>query len=398
MSAPARVTVARTEHEVARLRSSWNRAGIDNIDSDIDYFLAVVRSSPDALRPHVLMIERERAEPVIAVARLVNRQFGFRLGYREIARVSLRTLVVSFDGILGARTEQDIGDVLGHLRCSLRKGEADALLLQQVEAGSQLIHRVYRDTVPWLRHQGPPVVRWTAKPAESWDALLAQRSSKSRQRLRRYDSQFRRKYGDRAVVRRLDLPEHRHLLERDLESVSRKTYQRGLGVAAEERTQRALRSLGLDQGWLRCWALYIDDQPVAFWYGCVYRGVYYGLGTPGYDPAFANDRVGYICMRHMLEDLCLDDAVSLIDFGYGDADYKQRFGTESSTSFDVMLMAARTRPLLLKAVLTLNGLARRAATELEQRSERVRTLKRRWRFGAARGPADGPGTETESDR
>ena len=83
---------------------------------------------------------------------------------------------------------------------------------------------------------------------------------------------------------------------------------------------------------------------MAFWYGSGYRGVF-TTATTGYDPAYTNLRVGTYVLMKLVEDLCADPTVDVLDFGFGDADYKRRFGQESWAETDVFAFAARPRPI-----------------------------------------------------
>ena len=377
------VTIARTPAELEALRSVWSTLPVRNLDSDLDHFLTVVRADPQTLRPHVLLVQRDDAPPLLVVARLVRQRFPLRIGYLDLGAWSAPTLVVSFDGVVGAETEADRREALAVLTDQLRTREAEAVLLQKLEESSPLVQTVAEQVHPWLRRRQPTVLRWFLVPPASLDELLQQRPSRSRQRIRRELATFRRNFGDRAQIRRLDLPEHQHRLEPDLDEVDRRTYQRGLGLRdGHDDLERQLRRLALEQGWLRAWMLYLDDRPVAFWWGMLYRGVL-APGSTGYDPDHAHDGVGFFTMMQMFADLCGQPDVTEIDFGYGDAEYKQRFANASSPTCDVLLFGPRPRSLLLEAGVAGTASLSRLAGAVAERSGLARSLKRRWRSRAA---------------
>ena len=383
MRTDVRARVARTEAEVEALRPLWAAAGPANIDADLDYFLTVVRHAPGVLGPYVVTIEHEGRQPVVVVARLVDHVYPVRFGYRELWKVRAKTLVVAFDGVLGARTEADFEEVADVLVGALADGDVDVLLFQKVEQASPLVACLSRRLPPRQLRVGEPVVRLTMKVPDSWDALLAQRPASSAQRIRRQLSVFCRDYGDRSELRRLDLPENRDALERDIERVLDKTYQQGLGlVTLAGDLQLQLMRLARDRGWLRVWMLYLDDAPVAFWWGAIYRGVL-TPGTTGYDPAFRKAGIGAYTMLRMLEDTCDSGEVSEVDFGYGDGEYKQRFATESTMTSDVTVFAGRGRAMAVRCVQTAEDASGRLAHELAQRSRIGREIKRRWRSRGA---------------
>jgi hypothetical protein len=391
------VTVARSSSEVRRLEKTWRSLPVSNVDADIDYFLAMVDNDPAVVRPHVVLIEPPGRGPILCVARLVDRRYPLKLGYRTLASPRARTIVVAFDGVLGVASEADYRLVLTALDDALRSGEADAFLFQQVDQSDPLVGAVAASFPARRRAHGlPRSVRWTARLPESWESFLAARSAKSRRQIRYDDNRFRRTFGDSLTLRRLDRPEHRHRLFDDLETVARSSYQRRIGVGTDgSDRERAQLSFALEHDWLRTWMLYLDDQPVAFWWGLSYAGTF-SVHAPAYDPAYGKHRVGYFTMRRMIEDLCDDPAVTTLDFGHGDADYKERFGTRSSTSAPLLVFANRPRPLALNAALSAVAAGSRLAKDVVERSPWAQQIKRRLRSPAA-APADAPGGDAPAE-
>jgi CelD/BcsL family acetyltransferase involved in cellulose biosynthesis len=80
----------------------------------------------------------------------------------------------------------------------------------------------------------------------------------------------------------------------------------------------------------------------------------------------------------MLEDLCDDPSVDVLDFGFGDADYKRKLGTREWEDTSVLVYGRTPRALRAAAgrtaVLGADRLARRAAG-----ADRIAKIKRRWR-------------------
>src|SRR5690606_22362232 len=101
---------------------------------------------------------------------------------------------------------------------------------------------------------------------------------------------------------------------------------------------------GLRRGNYRCWMLYIDDKPVAFWAGFGNGSIFY-TATPGFLPELAQHRVGRFTMLRMIETLCAEGGYKYINFGPGDAAYKEAFSSSSHRSTDVWVAADRPRPI-----------------------------------------------------
>jgi hypothetical protein len=132
------------------------------------------------------------------------------------------------------------------------------------------------------------------------------------------------------------------------------------------------------QGALRCYILEQDGKPLAFECGIQWSGCFTFEET-GYDRAYAQQSPGMVLMFRVLEDLVARDAPALCDFGYGDAPYKQLFGTRQTFSGPVMLVRRGLRP---SAVLGLQKLGRSLIRGSRAALNKVRllsSLRRRYR-------------------
>jgi CelD/BcsL family acetyltransferase involved in cellulose biosynthesis len=376
--AAERVTVARTVEEVLALRSAWERLPVGNIDADPDYFLTVVGNRPEVLRPHVVLIERAEGDLLI-VARLERAPLETRVGYRVVARPTVRSLIVSFDGIVGAKTEVDWRRAVDELRRSLLDREADVVMLPGLRMDGTLAS-LARSAGSFLTRDRlvAPVNQWDAAIPDTFDAFLARRSNKTRKNLRYYARRLERTYSDvsiRVFDDEADLAE----LCADMESVAVKTYQRRLGAGyTGSDLDHALMSLCFRRGWMKAWVLRIDGRPVAFWHGTAYDGTF-AVETPGFDPEFANDRVGIHLLARVIEDLCADPAIHTLDYGHGEAEYKRSFGDAPREVGSVLLFAPAPRAIRVNAVRTVVGGATRLATRALEGSARGQRLKKAWR-------------------
>ncbi|TWG96728.1 CelD/BcsL family acetyltransferase involved in cellulose biosynthesis [Mesorhizobium sp. J18] len=375
------VTIATTFEAVEKLRPAWHSLPVAEIDSDIDYFLTVVRNAEQILAPHVIHIRRPGRRDLMAVARLENLPVSFRFGYSIFGRATFRAIVLAFGGILGAESREDENLVIRHLLASLEKGAADLILMRNVLVDSSLYAAFIESVSPFRRANGQPMARrWIASIPDSFDTFLSTRSAKTRGNLRRHERQLLKDYGDRLRLQRFERPEELPDLLGDMETVASRTYQRGMGVGfMGSALDKGLMKLGLEKGWYKAWMLYLDERPVAFWTGMAYGDTFF-IGTPGFDPEYTKDSVGRFTMLKMIGDLCANLDISRLDYGHGDAEYKAAFGHSAGFDCDVLIGSPRPRTILvLMAYSALSLLNNRAKHFIEETSwgRRLKTALRR---------------------
>jgi hypothetical protein len=372
-----RITVARTQDEAQALRPWFERVRPLNPDADLDFFLTV--SQMVGARPYVALCELPDDRAILVVGRLEE-------GSSRIpGRRGVRTLRLAFSGVIGARTATDCQLVVEVLRRALAAGEADTVVLPQLDTAGAL-YAAARMGVPWWRadHTPTPHVHWRAHVPDSLDAFLEARSSNTRYHVRRYAKRLLRDHGQDLTVREFGSAADLDQLCADLESVAAKTYQRGLGVGySGDSLQHALLELCASRDWLRAWVLYLSGMPVAFWYGYRYAETFWLVGT-GFDPDHAELRVGQYLQMQMMDGLCRDPDVHGYDYGAGEAEYKRRFGDSSAAEADVVLYAPSLRAIRINIARTIRlSTARRIKTWIA-RTKLGAQAKKAWRKRAER--------------
>ena len=319
------VQVARTAAEIEALRPAWELLN-RNPNSQVDFFALINSVRPSILRPHVITVRQDGQIKGLAVGRIVKADFNSRLGYKTISLGSVRQLDVVHGGLLGVCAGEAAPLIIDELLAALGRQEADIVNLSHIQASSpcfrlarQCPRLLCRDFVVQTQ------LHRKAKLPDSLEGFLGRLSKKHRAWARRMEKLLNTDFPGKVHYQRFaeygDLDE----LACNMEAVARKTYQRELGsgfVRSDEQLQRL--ALGRRQDWLRGIMLHVDEQPCAFWLGSLYRGIYFSEAT-GFDPAFRKYEVGTQSFLKLVEGLC-GEGVQEIDFGLGDALYKQRFG------------------------------------------------------------------------
>jgi hypothetical protein len=372
------IHVARSQAELEQLREFWEQLPWARVEADLDFFR--ISLDPDSgATPYAVLVERGGTPVAGAIGRLESTPLPAKIGYRTVYAPRLRVLSVP----LGAAVASD-GDaaesLVERLFGVLSEHEADAVSLFGLRVDGPL-HRsafaradVRRRDLFTRRTQ-----HWRLKLPESYEAFLASRSKSTRENVKRYGKRLEQSFGERLRLEVLKEPADLDRILEDLDRVASKTYQSGLGVAfANADEQRRRVSLGLERGWFHVWVLYIDDQPVAFWPGHVYNRTF-TIGIPGYDPAYAEHRVGTYVQMRLIGDLCAKDGVDTIDYGRGDAEYKRRFGSERWEEQDVLVFAPTIRAIWANVSRNAIVGAGRAAQAMLVRMGVADRVKKRWR-------------------
>jgi hypothetical protein len=378
MPASMHVTVARTEAELDALRERWDELVPSTLDAHPDWLLALVAHRPETLRPHVVLIERPDRAPLMIVGRLERIPLESKIGYLTVAKPRVNCLFVGQGCVLGARDEADSRLVIDTLRGFLAAKEADLVALANVATDDPL-YTLARTTPPWpCRDRSPHVEpRWTAAVPDSLDAFMQARSRKTAKNLKYYGNRLRKQHD--VDVRLYTREEDLETVRRDLETVARNTYQRGMGVGfTGDDVERELMRLGMRNDWFRAWVVYLDGAPVAFWHGYV-TGGRFGTQSPGFDPEFAKLSVGIFALGQMLETLCADERVNLLDFGSGDAEYKRSYSDGSVEEATLMMFATRPRAIAINLLRTAVGAVARLARRVASETGAGQKLKRAWR-------------------
>jgi hypothetical protein len=374
-----RVTVARSVEEVEALGGLLGSLDRDDIDAEPDFFLAVQRTRVQAIAPAVIVVECAGRAPLVAVARLEETRMAVQLAPGLVHRPRIRSLLVVPGGVHGVEAPEDAAWLLDLLRREAERAQADVLVLSKLRPESAL-YRAAADVRPRRSRDAAPAAhpRFSVALPDSLDAFMAARSKNTRRRERNFANRVERELGDRISVRRFERGDDIVELCGEMERVAECAWQRDAGVGfRDDPEQRAMLGMLLERDWLRAWVLSVDGLPAAFWYGTRYRGRLC-IGSPGYDPAHSDLRLGTFLQLRMISDLCADPDVHVLDYGHGDARYKRSFGDTSWVETDILVFGTGLRAQRLRVVRAGAHLAKATATRLFGEN-RLRRLARRRR-------------------
>jgi hypothetical protein len=381
---PYEVMVAREAAQFEALRAALTvlleRQEAPIFNAEPDRLLALVRWQQES-RPHVVLLETRGAPAALVVGSIERARIRCRIGYKSFWLPPLNCLTVIHRGLLGQIDEGNSALLLAELGKLLKSAEADVVFFPYVDTQSPFVQAV-QGRIGGLRrsHFNRVDIHRTMTVPASMEAFYQGCSKKHRANLRRYVRRIEEQFGERSVITRYNGPQRVDDYVAAAAEVSAKTYQHGLGCGLEnnERTRDLLKNAAR-QGELRGYVMFLDGQPCAFQHGVIYRGGYF-LEQIGFDSKWKDLNVGTVLFLEALQDLCQDNGgAKVIDFGFGEADYKRCYGDKVWTDVSFYLFAPRLRPLLANLVFSgTSGLSLGLARVLEKTGA-IGWIKRHWR-------------------
>jgi CelD/BcsL family acetyltransferase involved in cellulose biosynthesis len=184
------------------------------------------------------------------------------------------------------------------------------------------------------------LVRFPAREEEYFSQLKA----KQRSELKRRTKKLSEHCGGQLELVRVEGVGEVEAFVADAAKVSRNSWQHeviGTRVADSVEQSARLRSMA-EGGLLRSYLLRCGERPCAFALGYQHGDTYHGVEI-GYDRDFTHLSPGMVLYHLLVGDLFSHRTPTLLNFGRGDADYKQRFGNVRREDVSIFLM--RRTPL-----------------------------------------------------
>lgn len=377
-----RVEILRTRSEIEALRQFWSSCSPPR-DADLDFFLFISDLYSEVERPHVVVLYDGDAPKALLAGRLEIGRLPIRLGYFALPVPTLRMLQIVHGGWLGDLSESNAKRLVDSLINSLAVGEADVASLHSPDLNSSIV-RWGRALPPWWcsDHAVRPQARRVRELSPDAGPFLRGLSQNERYQQRKRARNLANEFGDHRIES-LTEPTDVDQLMRDAESIASKSYQRGLRVGFSDTSMTRSRLLfEAHKGWLLGYVLYLNGQPAAFWIGSLRNGVFLSEYL-SFDPAYTKYAPGmYLILKVMeeLQDKPRNPPVRLVDFGIGDAAYKERLATRHWQESTVLIFAPRPRAAWTNSLRLLAETANRCVKQAL--TPWLATLKRRWRARA----------------
>jgi hypothetical protein len=371
------VKTAKTTEEIEALRDIWN-AMHPGPEADIDYYLALVNSLKEILRPHVILLERQGEPVTMLVAYIEYRRPKLKV-INQAFLPSVRCLTIILGGVLGHCSHSNSDILISELYKALKFREADIISFSEIPTDSPIFKLSRTKPSVFCRDFFPNIDRHfkMALPS-SIDQIMR---GKARKRNKSLWRKLADDFDDNVQVKKTREIKNVERFCNELEAVSKKTYQHasGGGFICNSKSVALLSSLST-HGCLRAYVLYIQNIPCAYWIGYIHKDSFYSfpIGGTGYDPSYRKYGIGNLLMWRMIEDLCLEANVQYLDFGFMDTPYKRKICELSWEEANFYIFQPSLKGFIINSWRVTSSLYRRArdriflSLKLEEKWKKLR--------------------------
>jgi hypothetical protein len=376
------IGVSKNLDEIAAIRPLWDqmqKQESSNIpDTDYNKYVSIIKSMDGKAEPFIMYLKKDETPLAMVIGRIEVQPLHLRLGYLTLIRPRLKCLTIVYGGIMGKPDESLCHTLISELKSQLKAQQADVIFLHYLKTDT-IFYRVLRSMPCYSCRQVKIDKHWRMAVPDAIDKFYSTRSRGHRHNLRRAISRFEQEYdGDIRYVNYTSEKEVTDFLK-TAAHISEKTYQHALkeGLVNDERTRARIKA-DAAKGWFRGHIAFAGNKPCAFQLGLHYENIYYMINM-GYDPAFKSYNPGLVLFLKVLEGLCEDPSIELVDFYFGDAEYKNRYGTEYWQEANIYMFAPKMYPMFINA-LQVTTLGMNACLKyIVNKMDLTDRIKRQWR-------------------
>jgi hypothetical protein len=326
-------------------------SGLDNVVEKWRTFLEekaewyTFNQDPKVIRLR-LLLDKENYSPSICIVQLngeikciapcyIHRtSFPLRFSIINIASPSVRLLRVYGGNFVFARNADKnacITAVLGAIKAG--KVEFDLVWIQDLAVPGPLWNYFHESNVRKRFSFHMSIIspkmekRHYLELPTSYEEWLGSLRSKTRQTMQRRTQRFKKQVKLPVELVRVTRPDQVHWFLDQVNYLFPLTWQ--ANVYKKEARNSTQQITGFSEiaanGWLRSYVLMVGEQPIAFLVGYQYAGIYV-FEEPGYGPKYTRLGPGSVLNHLMIEDLFQNEPPKVLDFGFGDNQYKRTFG------------------------------------------------------------------------
>lgn len=287
-----------------------------------------------------------------------------------------------YGALRGNPSKENCDLMVSEIVQSLSQGEADVAYMNFLREGSDLCH-LARKKPGLLNRDYVPITQphFAATLPASMEEFYQGLSPKVRKNQKWQSKKLMNHFSGAVRIHCYREATDLDKMIQDVEQVAKKSYQRGLGVGFFDTLMvRSHWQLKAQQGRLRSYVLYLAEKPCAFWIGEINQGTFES-DSLAYDAEFGKHSPGMFLILNVIESFCDGnrEGVTGVDFGRGNAQYKQVLSNQSWTETSLYIFAPTFKGICLNMARSLVGGLDQVIKKVLARTNLLQKIKKAWR-------------------
>jgi CelD/BcsL family acetyltransferase involved in cellulose biosynthesis len=369
--------IARSKQQLAAIRSQWfalqHECGMSAPQAMYDLFVGTLDVISGGSRPYVVIFKDQHGGRAMIVGRLSHRSLPCKFGYAKLTTPMLNCLEIMDGGLITDGTAAARAATLSHLRQMLTNREVELLIVERLSTEHELFQPLWSRAL-----SAPREMHWKLSLADGYEQMLKKYSGKHRLTLRKKDRVLVEHFDNKVELKQFVHLEEVPTFLKTAAALNAQTYQGALGVGLRDDARwRAILNVEARAGRMRGYWLECDGVPIVFQVGAIWGDTYKLLAT-SFLPQHAKISPGIVLHMRVLHVLC-EEGVKAVDYGFGDADYKRTYGSESWEESTLHLFGQTPRAMLAWGMSAIFGAASRSAKKIAVATGAMQWLKRKWR-------------------
>lgn len=372
------IEIIETLEDLEKIEPFWEE-NLSTPQSNIELFKTVVNHRSQVEKPCVFAIHENEKVSAIIVGRVEKTQIPIKLGYKTLFRATAHQLVIIGGGFIGDFNHGVLSAFFIRVKEYAKENRLDLISISQIAKSSKIEASLdYSFKKSLQRIDSNNIIHWSLALPANWDEYLKRFSKKRRYWIKRLPRVLDKEFNNNWKIKKYTLNDEADSFTKLAEQIASNTYHRkiGVGFSANNEMQERIQSEA-SNGNLLGYILTIENQPCAFWYCTLFQEQIH-LNSTGFDPSYRKFELGTILLSQLIADHCGTERSS-VDFGLGDANYKQRFASESHIEFSTQLYSQFFYSRILSSVLWLNSYLGKILKCTLDRLGATETLKTYWR-------------------
>jgi hypothetical protein len=319
--------------DIPLIKEDWitilRNSGNTNVYADPHFFTAAFEFRAKDGKPNIVLFKKNDIPIGIILGWFSKIKVSYKIGYLKLPSIPMKSLNLEIDSLITDGNIDSKKIISDYLKEMILEKEVDVIYAHHMsernsffgsmKTGLELRNRcVYQKSVMW-------VSKIRCEKCGKQEKL---HSTRTNAKLRSRGKKLEKVFNGDVKIRQFNDKQGLHYFIENASKITNQNYYSGLkiGITNNDFWINFLTRLA-NLKFLRAYLLTSKNIPIAYSFGIVFKDTYYGYST-AYNSDFRDYSPGTYLLRK-INKLLFEEKINYVHYGYGDADYKRMFGTES---------------------------------------------------------------------